>query len=405
MRRKLHRSRRSVFSQRRVHPIFKVLGTLVICVAVVAAGFFSAKFLSERGEDQSVSPTIGSDDNNGGNKPHTGNSGSSNKPGNNSGSENGDSSNTTPSTPTSLDTVRAFYLPHSALLADDLSSTLTAARKAGFNAVVFDLKDADGKLYYRFTNAQAKKVNSYADNAFTADSLKALFDQIRQQGLNPIPRLYAFRDDAACAVMTDARVAYIENHTWAWYDGDKAQGAKKWLNPYSDTAQSYIQGLATELKGAGASAIMLEGVQFPDKLDKSAYLGEKSATVGKDAILTEFIAATRTALGADCPLLLSCTSAASLGTETKIYGGNPLTFGATVASPLLSSKVKESVEKMILRTQVLEQKTALAPMLAADGLSAAKVNDTIAATVAGGTNSFILYATDGKYDFAAYTLP
>ncbi len=403
MKRKLHRSRRSVFSQRRVHPVLKVLGTLLLCVAVVCAGFFSAKFISEY-RDKPASPVIQSDDHASAGKP---NHGGSDSPSDNTGNVSKPDNNNTPDTPTSLDTVRAVYLPHSALLAEDLPATLAAARKAGFNAVLFDLKDADGKLYYRFTNAQAKKVNSYVTDAFTADSLSALFSRIREAGLSPIPRLHAFRDDAACAVLADARISLVSNHTWSWYDGNKDKGGKKWLNPYAETAQTYLRSLAVELKDAGASAVMLDSVQFPDRLDSNAYLGDDAATISKDAALSAFVAATRTALGTDCPLLLGCTSAGALGTDTKIYGGNPLTFGATVASPLLSynATIKESVEKMILRTQVLEHKTILAPMLAVEGLSFSKVNDAIGGVVTGGTGSFILYAADGKYDFAAYNLP
>lgn len=399
MRRKLRRSR-SVFSKRRVPRGLKVLGALVLCVAVMAGGFFTAKWVTERNQGtadnevlQPLTPPTSGKQNSNTDKPST------------DGEDVVTPGDDTPQTPATLSTIRGFYLPYTALRSDTLSSTLSAAYAAGFNAVLFDLKDADGNLGYQFTSAQAKKVNSYAADALTADELTAAFDQIREHGLLPIPRLYAFQDDLACAKLTDARIAHVDNHTWAWYDGNKADGAKKWLNPYSDAAQSYVRDLATELKGKGAAAVMLDGVQFPDKLDKSAYLGDLAATVGKDQVLTDFVAATRIALGADCPLLLACSEKGALATDTKVYGGNPLTFGATVASPLLSSKWQDSVEKMVLRTQVLEQKTALAPLLKTDGLTAAKVNDAISGVVAGGTDSFILYSADGVYDFAAYTLP
>lgn len=45
--------------------------------------------------------------------------------------------------------LKAFYLP-TAQLADDakLAASLSAAKAAGFNAVVFDLKDSEGNLLY-----------------------------------------------------------------------------------------------------------------------------------------------------------------------------------------------------------------------------------------------------------------
>ena len=125
-----------------------------------------------------------------------------------------------------------------------------------------------------------------------------------------------------------------------------------------------------------------------------------AATVTKADVLTAFVEDTRSALGADCPLLLGCTSAGALATDTKEYGGNPLTFGATMASPLLTSGVQEAVEKMVLRTQVLEQRPLLAPLLQTTELSRAQVAQTVTACISGGTDSFILYHPDGQYDFS-----
>ena len=401
MRRKLRRTR-SVFSKRRVPRGLKIFGTLVLCVAVVAAGFFVAKYATEHGKNTTDSEAI---------QPLT--PPTSNKPNSGTNRPNSDKEDTTqpdgnqPQAPASLDTIRGFYLPHSALQSDTLPATLTAARKAGFNAVLFDLKDAEGNLYYQFSNAQAKRVNSFTADALTAEGLTALFDTIRECGLLPIPRLYAFRDDLAAKVLSDARVGLVSNHTWAWYDGDPNNGGKKWLNPYSTTAQSYIQGLAEELKAKGAAAVMLDSVQFPDKLDKNAYLGDVAdLATERAATLTAFIEATRTRLGADCPLLLACTSKGALATDTKVYGGNPLTFGATVAAPLLTSKWQDAAKELAHRIQGPDiQGTTLAPMLKTVGLTAKQVNDAISGVVAGGTKSFILFDHEGCYDFADYDLP
>ena len=396
MKRKLRRGRRSVFGKRGMPPALKTLLWILVCVTVVAAGYFGAMWASEGSLPQLDLPSANTD------KP----SASPEKPSGNGGSGNDQvvTPNTPVTPPSSADEIRAFYLPHSALTADNLPTTLTAAYNAGFNAVLFDLKDADGNLYYRFTNAQAKKVGSYTEDAFTSDGLDALFDTINECGLMPIPRLYAFCDNAAASVLTDARIGLESNHSWAWYDGDRNDGGKKWLNPYSEAAHTYIGALATELADKGAVAIMLDGVQFPLYLN-SSYLGEEAATVTKDAALTAFVEKMRTQLGSDCSLLLGCSEKGALGTDTKIYGGNPLTFGADFAVPVLSSKIQGSIEKMILRTQVLTEKPTLAPMLKTIGLTAEQVSDAIAACIKGGAKDFILFDHEGYYEFSAYTLP
>lgn len=393
MKQKLRRSRRSVFRKKRTHPALKAMAWIAVCVVVVAAGFFGAKWITEGPSvDTSIGDTSTPDvPNKGGNsddKPAT--------------PDTPDTPDTPVDTPALSEAIRAFYLPTDALKAEDLPSTLREAAKAGFNAVVFDLKDADGNLYYQFASAQAKKVG-YADGALSADDLTALIDTMRECGLSPIPRLYAFRDNAAAKVLTDARVGLESNHSWAWYDGDPNNGGRRWLNPYSEAAHNYVGGLADELKALGAAAIMLDGVEFPAQ-QSSAYFGEDAATIAKGDILTAFVEKTRARLGDDCPLLLGCTTKSALGTDTKVYGANPLTFGPSVASPALSSDVKASVEKMLLRTQVLEQKPALAPMLMMADATADEANAAIAACVAGGANSFIL-VTPEDADFSAYQLP
>ena len=394
MKRKLHRSRRSVFGRRGMHPALKTLLWIVACVAVVALGYFGAMVISE-GKLPEIEMEVGGNQSADVNKPDS-------TP-NTDKEPNDDKQDGTTPPPAdkpvaTAEGIRAFYLPFDALLAEDLETTLSTARNAGFTAVVFDLKDADGTMYYRFSNAQAKKVNNYA-----ADGLTALFDVMKDNGLQPIPRLYAFCDDPAAKVLTDARIGLDSNHSWAWYDGDPNDGGKKWLNPYAPAAQDYISALVGELKNKGGGAVLLDGVQFPSQLS-SAYLGEDAATVEKNAVLTTFIGRIRGELGVDCPLLLGCSAKGALGTDTKVYGGNPLTFGADFASPLLSSKIQDSIEKMILRTQVLDEKPTLAPILSVSA-SASDVNSAITACVKGGAKDFILYSADGAYDFDAYTLP
>ena len=151
---------------------------------------------------------------------------------------------------------------------------------------------------------------------------------------------------------------------------------------------------------------MLDGVQFP-KQTSSANFGTENRDLKQDEVLSLFVKRTREALGTDCSLLLTCTADSALGTATQVYGGNPLTFGSTMASPVLSygGDIQDAVHKMILRTQVLEDKPTLAPLLAMDALTAAQVNEAVSALAAGGTDCFILYAANGQYDFAAYTLP
>ncbi len=397
---KLHRTRRTVF--RRKRPGLQLLLSVLAAVVVIAAGFFAARWLdrpaTERPADTSVTtstPSVNSEP-------------------------------VVPPTapqPTTVDTVKGFWLPHSALLdADSLAATLDKAANAGLNTLLFDLKDGDGNLYYHFGAPQAAQVNCFAADALTGDQLAAVLDTATKAGLQVIPRLYAFQDNAAARVLAGARIGHQSNPGWVWYDGKPGKGGKAWLNPYADEAHLYLIGLAEELKEAGVSGILLDGVQFPANTSSANFGSSSNTAMSKGDILTAFVDKLQTALGDNCPVLLASTGGAALGTDTGVYGGNPITFGADQAVPQIalsalpaSVTIGESVisvspdqpeasmeaviHHMVLRLKVAGDSTTLTPWLQTDGLSAAAIAAQLAGCKAGGTEAYILHSTEGDYDF------
>lgn len=406
---KLHRNRR-VFRGRNLIP--RILLWVVGSVAVVAVGFFGAKYFSEHPVDATEQSTPSESQVN--SLPAD------------TAPEPNDTPNigTTPSL--SVERVRAFYLPFDALKnSDTLTATLTEAAKAGFTGVVFDLKDENGTLCFRSETARAQQVNSFADDALSLDAAEALFTTIREAGLMPIPRLFAFKDNAAARVLTSARIAHQSDPSWVWYDAAPANGGRAWLNPYADEAQLYIIDLAKELRDAGAAAILLDGVQFPAQTSSASFGSSANVNLSRDEILTAFIAKTRTLLGDACPVMLSCTADSALGTNTLVYGANPLTFAPSAAAPaLLTGEMKSSftvgtetvqntpdnlkttvqtlVNQMALRIKVMEadKQPTLTPWLQAYDYTPAQVKSAMDGCIAGGTDSFILYDPSGNYDFA-----
>lgn len=407
---KLHRNRR-VFRSRNLLP--RILAWAVGAAAIIALGFFGAKYFTEHPVDtapdsapnESVTNSLPADT-----TPE---------------SDDTPSVDDIPLVP--VGTVRAFYLPHSALNnTDTLNAALTDAAKAGFNSVIFDLKDENGTLYFRSDTARAQQVNSFAADALSAAEVKALFTTIREAGLQPIPRLYAFKDNAAARVLMGARIAHQSDPSWVWYDADPANGGKAWLNPYADEAQLYVIELAKELRDAGAAAILLDGVQFPAQTSSASFGNSANINLGRGEILTAFIEKARTLLGDACPVMLSCTANSALGTNTVVYGNNPLTFAPTAAAPALftgemkstitvgtetlqntpdnlKTTVQALVNQMSLRIKVMaaDKQPTLTPWLQAYDYTPAQIKAAMEGCVAGGADSFILYNPSGNYDFAA----
>ncbi|MBQ4612416.1 MAG: hypothetical protein IJB26_02565 [Clostridia bacterium] len=406
---KLHRNRR-VFRARRLVP--RIIASVLGAAAIVALGFFGAKYFSEHPMQSAPSESTDSVQ-----------SDTSTPVGDPTTSTTNDPVQVTPS----LDTVRAFYLPFSVLKnASTLNTTLAAAADAGFNSVVFELKDSGGNLLFRSETARAVQVGSFTGDALTMNEVKTLFSAIREAGLLPIPRLYAFMDNAAAKALPDARISHQSDGTWVWYDANPAKGGKAWLNPYADEAHTYIIELAKELRDAGAAAIMLDGVQFPSQTSSASFGNSANTSMQRDEILTAFVNKATALLGADCPVLLSCTADSALGSNTLVYGNNPLTFAPSIAAPLLltgdmkatvtvgnetlqntpdtlGATVQAMVNQMSLRIKVMsaDKQPKLAPWLQAYDYTAAQIKAAIDGCIAGGADSFILYNPNGQYDFAA----
>ena len=410
MRMKLHRNRR-VFRGRNL--LTRVLLWVVGAAAVVALGFFGAKYFTEHPMDASPDSVP------------------SESPVNSLPADTTPESSDSPSVDdiplVPVGTGRAFYLPFSKLTNTvTLTATLTDAAQAGFTGVVFDLKDENGTLYFRSETPRAQQVNSFSANALSAAEVKALFTAIREAGLQPIVRLYAFKDNAAARALPAARIAHQSDPSWVWYDADPANGGKAWLNPYADEAQLYIIELAKELRDAGVAAVMFDGVQFPKQTSSASFGNSANVNLGRDEILAAFISKARTLLGDACPVMLSCTSDSALGSNTTVYGNNPLTFAPSAAAPaLLTSEMKSAltvgtetlqntpdnlkstvqalVNQMTLRIKVMaaNKQPTLSPWLQAYDYTAAQIKSAMDGCVAGGAESFILYNPDGIYDFAA----
>ena len=407
---KLHRNRR-VFRSRNLLP--RILAWIAGAAVVIALGFFGAKYFTEHPVNTAPESAP--------NESHTNSLPTDSLPETNEPSIDGQ----TPDV--SLDTVRAFYLPTNSLNTQTaLTTTLADAVKAGFNAVLLDFKDANGVLYFRSQTTRAQQVNSFAADALTVANTEALFATVREAGLQPIVRLYAFMDNAAARVLTGARIAHESDPSWVWYDANPAQGGKAWLNPYADEAHLYVIDLAKELRDAGAAAVLLDGVQFPTQTSSASFGNSANTAMEREEILAAFVAKARSLLGNDCPVMLSCTADSALGTNTTVYGGNPLTFASTMAAPTLftgemkntvtvgnetvqnnpdnlKATVQALVNQMTLRIKVMaaDKQPLLTPWLQAYDYTPAQINSAIEGCIAGGADSFILYNPNGQYDFAA----
>lgn len=414
--------RKNLFRKRRANPL-KIIITVLCCAGLVTGGYFGARFLMEGGDNK---PSVSGDTSSGVSSPD-----GTSAPDVTDSSRTEDSSDPSvdpqPPKPSDSTVTRAFYLPASMLRnTTALGETLEQAAAAGFDAVLFDLKDEEGRLYYVSATALAVSGGGITEDALTLDELKAAAQQMREKGFTPLPRLYAFRDNTASKNLAAAKITHSDNRSWTWYDADPSNGGRSWLNPYAPDAHSYIAGLVGELGDAGFTAVMLDGVQFPTQT-KSAYYGASEWTsMSQGDILKKFVTDLTTAQP-DMQIMLSAPGLAVFGNDTKAFGGNPVTFGAPVISPVLipstlgsrltaedetvdspASHPYEAVRlaagQILRRIRMMpaDEQPELLPWIDDSGSAAdAKAQMRALTELMGSNTAFILYRADGQYDFPA----
>lgn len=419
MPKKIHRRGPSVFHKKQ-HRALKAVGWAVLAVLVISVGFFTAKYMLEEfqppiADNGSTAPT--------GTAP--------------SGNASGGTAPAPVTTTTrrnadgvSVDgTLRAFFLPVSRLSdTAALETQLNAAAEAGFNAVLFDLKDENGALHYQSAAPLAAEAETIAADALTLEQLKAALGTMKAKGFAAIPRLYAFKDPTAPFELPSAKITLESAPGLTWLDNSKDKGGKPWLNPYAPDAHQYIIDLAKELAVAGFPAVMLDGVQFPNQTSSAYYGSSELTSLSHQAVLQKFIADLTDAVGESCRVMQTMPGLSAFGEGTEPFGGNPVTFGAATVAPVLMPStlgsrlsagetslsdpasspydaVKLAARQVQLRLELMSEadRPAMMPWLQGDGYSTEQIKRQIAAAteILGNDASYILYKADGSYDFAA----
>lgn len=420
---KIHRRGPSVFSNRR-QKVKKAVGWVVLGVLAVTVGYLTMKYVIEHPGLKTASSTSSNE---------TASTEAEAQTAETEPAASVDETEPTSSTETASPSggLRAFYLPVAQLgNTAALDTQLDVAAKAGFNAVLFDLKDVNGAVHYQSATELAQKAQAAASDALTLDALKTALQHLKDKGFTAIPRLYAFQDPAAPSKLSSAKVMLKDQPSYTWLDNSKEKGGKAWLNPYSPDAHRYIIDMAKELAGAGFTNIMLDGVQFPNQTSRAYYGNTELSSLSQSAVLTKFVTDCSTAVGSGCRVMLSMPGLSAFGDGTTPFGGNPVTFGAKTVSPVLlpstlGSKlttsetslsdpasdpynaVKIAAGQVNLRLQLIAEsdRPEMMPWLQADSYSADQINQEIKAVneTLGSEASYILYSskTSGGYDFAS----
>lgn len=201
-----------------------------------------------------------------------------------------------------------------------LESRLQELAAAGYDGILFDLKDDAGQVLYQST---LEAVTQNPKQTAARYDLTALIAAAEKAGLTPVGRMVAFRDGTAGRMMKNATVKYNYTET-NWLDNAADAGGKSWLNPNSGAAQEYILSLLEEAAKQGLRCIVLDGVQFPIgySLELATY-GPKGTVVDRSTVLAAFVMRATAAMRQQGCAVWTSLKIGNLITPGGCYGDTP----------------------------------------------------------------------------------
>jgi hypothetical protein len=159
------------------------------------------------------------------------------------------------------------------------SEMLAIAEDTVVNALVIDLKDESGRIFYDSQVALARRVGA-VDPAY---DLASIATQMEADGLYRIGRIVAFQDPIAAQFNPEFAV------------GDSSTGepfnknGQYFLDPTDPTARAYALDLAVEACDAGLDEIQFDYVRYPDGFGEEAVFDGGSEESVRVEAITQFL--------------------------------------------------------------------------------------------------------------------
>ena len=155
--------------------------------------------------------------------------------------------------------VRGLYVNRSVAQGPGIWPLIELARRTRVNALVFDVKDANGLLLYPSTVGLAHVIGADTVRPMPVRRLHALMDSLRKYRIYPIARIVVARDPILAAHRPQWAVVHRAN--------DPERSA--WLDPRHRAVWAYAADLASEAAARGFSEVQFDDVRFPGSTGES----------------------------------------------------------------------------------------------------------------------------------------
>ena len=151
---------------------------------------------------------------------------------------------------------RALYAPAAVFEAPGrLEAMLDLIDRTGVNALVIDVKETDGRLFYTTDLPEAVEVGAVREDPIF--DLAELLPQLRERGIYTIARMVAMKDNTTAAARPElAVINTATGEPWR----DNIGGA--WLDPAAPGVAEYIAAVARDLADKGFDEVQLDYIRF-----------------------------------------------------------------------------------------------------------------------------------------------
>ncbi len=174
-------------------------------------------------------------------------------------------------------TAKAVHINGHAIV-ENLGTYFQMAADTELNALMLDLKDETGQIFYTSGNQTAQEVAAVSADAI---DLRATVQRAHDEDLYVIGRVVVFNDPLAASAKPD--MAVWDSTTNAPYEAN----GQRFLDPTDPSARKYGLELAGEICESGVDEVQFDYVRFPDsRRDAATFDGGVSPEARTDAITT-----------------------------------------------------------------------------------------------------------------------
>lgn len=165
----------------------------------------------------------------------------------------------------------------------DLDGLIRTIERCGFNALVVDMRDDFGAVFFPSSNVTAKTIGACRNVL----DVPAMLRKLHAKNIYAIARMVVFKDKYLYRAFNGAHAVADRSTGGPWL----GKAGEYWVDPHSAFVQKYVIDLASEAAALGFDEIQFDYVRFPSDgpIQLCSYRHRKDPRIYKSEVITDFL--------------------------------------------------------------------------------------------------------------------